>query len=133
MKQFLAEAGIGPQEYFLRDGSGLSRMNLVTPAAIVTLLAYMWQSPHRADWLDTLPVAGFDGTLRSRLVGTPAAEQLRGKTGSLSHVAALSGYLLPTDGRHLAFAVLVNNFNAESGPFRTLIDRLCAEILQGGS
>ena len=103
LKQFLLEAGIAPENFSFRDGSGLSRMNLVSPAAGVTLLAYMWDSPYRGQWLETLPLAAVDGTLRGRFVSTAAAVRLRGKTGTLSHVSALSGYLAPADGGHIAF------------------------------
>ena len=129
LKEFLAEAGIAPQEASFRDGSGLSRLNLVSPSAVVALLTHMWNSPLRDSWLDSLPVGGWDGTLRGRLVGAPAAEHLRAKTGTLTHVSALSGYLDDAGGRPLAFAILVNNYTEEAGAIRRLIDRLCLELL----
>ncbi|MBI3694374.1 MAG: D-alanyl-D-alanine carboxypeptidase/D-alanyl-D-alanine-endopeptidase [Acidobacteria bacterium] len=130
LKEFLHEAGAGDSDFFLRDGSGLSRKDLVTPSALVAVLAYMWRSAHRELWLETLPVAGSDGTLRGRFLKTDVAEHLQAKTGSLSHVVALSGYLEPPSGRHLAFSILANNFNGPAGPFRAVVDRLCAEIFQ---
>ena len=129
LKAFLGEIGITKEEFFLRDGSGLSRQNLVTPAAIMTLLTYMWNSRYRERWLDTLPVAGFDGTLAGRFISAPAADQLRAKTGTLTHVSALSGYLPAAGGRQLAFAILVNNYIADSGSIRKVIDQICVAAL----
>ncbi len=127
MKTFLREAGIGEGDYFLRDGSGLSRQNLVSPRAVVGLLSHLWKSRQRELWLDTLPVGAVDGTLHGRFVGTPAAEQVRAKTGTLTHVSALSGYL-ETGGRTVAFSVLVNNYLGENAPIRGLIDRICLAV-----
>lgn len=130
MRQFLSEAGIGEHDYFLRDGSGLSRLNLLTPAALVQLLAYMWRSPLRQPWLETLPVAALDGTLRSRFVAIEGAGSVHAKTGTLTHVAALSGYVIPPDSRHLAFSILANNYNGDGASLRAILDRICAQILQ---
>jgi D-alanyl-D-alanine carboxypeptidase/D-alanyl-D-alanine-endopeptidase (penicillin-binding protein 4) len=127
IKDFLNELGIGLGDYFFRDGSGLSRQNLVSPRAVVTLLGWMWKSPHRQVWLESLPVAALDGTLRLRFVRTPAADQLRAKTGTLTHVHALSGYA-ERGGRSIAFAILVNNSLGENGLTRRLIDRICLSI-----
>ncbi len=127
---FLQQAGISAEEYSFQDGSGLSRRNLVSPSAVVALLAYMWRSPLRDTWLETLPVAGVDGTLRARFVSTPAAERLQAKTGTLSHVSALSGYLETGGGRRLAFAILVNNYGAQAAPVRAAMDQICVALIQ---
>ncbi len=128
LQGFLQEAGIGAQEVSLRDGSGLSRMDLVSPAAVVSLLAYMWKSDLRERWLEALPVAGVDGTLRHRFQQSAATGRVHAKTGSLSNVAALSGYLETPAGGHLGFSVLVNHYIGEASQIRLLIDRLCAEL-----
>ena len=99
MKSFLAEAGIDAGGYNLMDGSGLSRLDLVTPSTVIKLLRYMYDSPVREKWISILPVAGQDGTLSSRFGATPAAGRVYAKTGTLSHVSALSGYLQRPDGR----------------------------------
>lgn len=127
-KVFLGEAGVSAQAYSLHDGSGLSRLNLVTPAALGALLVWMWNSPHRQLWLDTLPVAGVDGTLRERFRNTPAAHRLRAKTGLLAHVRALAGYL-DAPGRRLALVILANHFQ-DSPAARSLIDRLCLAMIE---
>jgi putative FmdB family regulatory protein len=73
----------------LIDGSGLSRLDLVTPAAVVKLLHYMYASGERENWISMLPVGGVDGTLATRFTEGPAAGRIHAKTGSLSHVSAL--------------------------------------------
>ena len=130
LKTFLAEAGIAPEAYSFRDGSGLARLNLVTPAAVVQLLRYMWNTPQRQEWLGLLPVGAVDGTLSSRFGESPAAGRVYAKTGSLSHVSALSGYIERQDGKWVAFSILVNNYNARSPEVRGVMDRICNLILE---
>ena len=130
MKSFLAEAGIDPAGYNLMDGSGLSRLDLVTPSTVLKLLRYMYDSPAREKWISILPVAAQDGTLSSRFGTTAAAGRVYAKTGTLSHVSALSGYLQRPDGTWVAFAVLVNNFGGRSTEVRGVMDRICNLILE---
>jgi D-alanyl-D-alanine carboxypeptidase/D-alanyl-D-alanine-endopeptidase (penicillin-binding protein 4) len=110
MKIFLAQVGVRAGEVLLEEGSGLSRRDLVTPAATVELLSFM--SRHRwADaFRDSLPIAGIDGTLQNRMKGTAAATNVRAKTGSLSYVYTLSGYVTTAAGERLAFSVMLNNY-----------------------
>lgn len=131
MKLFLGEAGIDAAGYNLMDGSGLSRLDLVTPNTMLKLLRHMYDSPLREKWLSILPVAGQDGTLSSRMGGTPAAGRVFAKTGSLSHVSALSGYLQRPDLTWVAFSILVNNYGARSATeVRGVMDRICNLILE---
>jgi D-alanyl-D-alanine carboxypeptidase/D-alanyl-D-alanine-endopeptidase (penicillin-binding protein 4) len=130
MRAFLKEVGVTAGEYRLNDGSGLSRTNLVTPAAIVKLLDFMYRSPNRENWLSLLPVGGEDGTLRLRLRKTMAAGHIRAKTGSLTHVNALSGYAERRDGTMLAFSFLSNNQSAPGAEVRAVLDRICVLMTQ---
>lgn len=120
---FLDEVGVPRSEYRFLDGSGLSRMNLVTPAAIVRLLEYMYRSPHRDAWIALLPVGGEDGTLSARFGGAPAARRIRAKTGTLSLSNALAGYAESPRGP-LAFAILANNTPAPAAEVRPVIDKI---------
>ncbi len=129
MRDFLKEAGLAPGEYYLRDGSGLSRHNLVTPSGTVKLLAYMWNSPDRKTYLDSLPVAGRDGTLDWRFSRTPARGRILAKTGTMSHVTALSGYAATADERAFAFSIYANNFGISTSYVRSLIDRIAAAVV----
>jgi D-alanyl-D-alanine carboxypeptidase/D-alanyl-D-alanine-endopeptidase (penicillin-binding protein 4) len=130
MQAFLQEAGIAPEAYNFRDGSGLSRLNLVTPGAVVKLLRHMWSGTTRQEWLSLLPVAGLDGTLYNRFGDTPAAGRLFAKTGSLSHVSALSGYLKRKDESWVMFSIMVNNYNARAAEARGVMDRICNLIVE---
>ena len=130
MQAFLDEAGIDRDAYNLNDGSGLARLNLVTPATVVKLLRYMWAQPAREIWTGLLPVGGQDGTLANRFAGSPAAGRIRAKTGSLSHVSALSGYAGKSGGGHLAFAILVNNYNGNGAGIRGVIDQICSLMVE---
>jgi D-alanyl-D-alanine carboxypeptidase/D-alanyl-D-alanine-endopeptidase (penicillin-binding protein 4) len=130
MKAFLEELGITDEQYTFRDGSGLSRQNLITPSTMMKLLLHMWRGPYREQWLSLLPVAAQDGTLNNRFAETAAAGRVFAKTGSLSHVSALSGYLKRNDGTWTAFSILVNNYNARTVEVRGLMDRICTLIVE---
>lgn len=126
---FLTEAGIPATEYRFFDGSGLSRRNLVTPEAIVRLLAYMYRTPHREAWMALLPVGGEDGTLSGRFAGAPAARRVRAKTGTLARASALAGYVESPRGT-MAFAVMANNYLAPAAEIRSLIDKIVLLLAQ---
>ena len=126
LKAFLGEVGVDPGAYNILDGSGLTRLNLVTPAAVVKLLRFMYDSPERDHWISLLPVGGQDGTLASRFAD--AGGRVHAKTGSLSHVSALSGYVQRADGSWVAFSILVNNYNGHTPEVRGVMDRICSLI-----
>lgn len=110
VKAFLREAGIPPSTLVLSDGSGLSRNDMITAEATLQLLTYMHNHRYATAFREALPIAGVDGTLRNRLKGTPAENNLRAKTGSLSSASSLSGYVRDAAGEDLAFSIMVNNF-----------------------
>ena len=110
VKAFLKEAGINPTFLSLTDGSGLSRNDMVTAEATLTLLTYMSRHTHAKTFREALPIAGVDGTLRNRMKGTSAENNVRAKTGSLSSAASLSGYLTTAAGENLVFSIMVNNY-----------------------
>ena len=85
----------------------------------------MYASAHRENWLSMLPVGGEDGTLQRRLRGTVAAGRIHAKTGSLTHVTALSGYAERKDGTMLAFSFLANNQGVPAGEVRAVLDKIC--------
>ena len=126
--RFLGEIGVDVQEVHLLDGSGLSRETLVSPRAVVALLKSMYDSKLRASWIDLLPVAGEDGSLRDRL-GTPGVRgRIHAKTGSLEGVASLAGYLNGGTAEPLAFAIFMNHGRMKEPAARNLIDRVATEI-----
>ncbi|MCU1268210.1 MAG: D-alanyl-D-alanine carboxypeptidase serine-type, family [Acidobacteria bacterium] len=122
VKSFLKEAGLNPEVLVLSDGSGLSRNDMITAAATVQLLTYMSRHKYASVWRDALPIAGVDGTLRNRMKGTVAENNLRGKTGSLSSAASLSGYVTSAAGENLVFSIVANNYPRDAEPRTVCID-----------
>jgi len=112
---FLAEDGIRKGDVQFEEGSGLSRNNLTTPVATVELLKFMSHHKTAQAFLDALPIAGVDGTLRNRMKGTPAERNLRAKTGTLRWANSLSGYVTSAAGEHLVFSIMLNRFQPEPG------------------
>lgn len=112
---YAEEQGVDVSRIRLADGSGLSRLDELTPDAITDLLLAVQDEAWFDRWYAALPIAGepdrmVGGTLRSRMVGTAAAGNLHGKTGSLTGVTALSGYVTDADGRLLVFSMLSNHY-----------------------
>jgi len=112
VKAFMKEIGVADDAFIQHDGSGLSRHDLITPEAVVQLYTYMGkQSRFSQAWRDSLTIGGVDGTLRSRFTGTKAAGNVRGKTGTIDQVSALSGYITTASGEQLVFSMVVNGVN----------------------
>jgi D-alanyl-D-alanine carboxypeptidase/D-alanyl-D-alanine-endopeptidase (penicillin-binding protein 4) len=128
---FLQQAGFAPPagKLAIADGSGLARQDLVSAQMIVKLLKYMWSQTYRELWLASLPIGGVDGSLEHRFRHIAGAERVHAKTGSLSHVNALSGYLQTASGKWIVFSVLVNGTSAKDSEVRDFVDRLCAIFL----
>ena len=124
----LTEFGVAPDAYVLADGSGLSRYDDVAPDAIAAVLEAMYRRPDFQVYLDALPVAGVDGTLATRLVSTPAAGNARAKTGSLTGVRTLSGYVRAADGETLLFVLMANNVNVPGRLAEAAQDRIVARL-----
>jgi serine-type D-Ala-D-Ala carboxypeptidase/endopeptidase (penicillin-binding protein 4) len=104
---YLQGAGVPTAGLSVRDGSGLSRKNLITPETMGRLLAYLYTSEYRDAYLSTLPRGGQPNTtMRFRLGGAP----VWAKTGTIEHVRGLSGYVLGPDRTPYAFALIANNF-----------------------
>jgi D-alanyl-D-alanine carboxypeptidase/D-alanyl-D-alanine-endopeptidase (penicillin-binding protein 4) len=102
--------GAATDGFLVWDGSGLSRQDLVAPETLVRVLDAMRRSPNFLVYYDAFPVAGVDGTLRTRMRGTTAESNVRGKTGTLSNVRSLSGYATTADGRTLLYSILCNHY-----------------------
>ena len=122
VKSFLGQAGLDPTTLNLTDASGLSRNDLVTADATLQLLTYMRRHRYATAFREALPVAGVDGTLRNRMKGTIAQNNLRAKTGTLSTAASLSGYVTSASGEELVFSIIVNNYPDGVNPPSVCID-----------
>jgi D-alanyl-D-alanine carboxypeptidase/D-alanyl-D-alanine-endopeptidase (penicillin-binding protein 4) len=124
VKEALTTLGVNPESYVLVDGSGLSRRNLVSPDAIVQTLKLMAQSPQAAVYRDSLPAGGVSGTLRRRFLNTTAQGNLQAKTGTLTGVSALSGYLDVPGYQPLVFSIMVNQSDQSVTILRQAIDEI---------
>lgn len=109
LQAMLDRAGVARSGYDFSDGSGMSSYNRVSPRAAVTLLRWGAEQGWAATWRASLPVAGVDGTLARRFLGTPLQGRLRAKTGTLNATNALSGYLTAASGRELIFSAFAND------------------------
>jgi serine-type D-Ala-D-Ala carboxypeptidase/endopeptidase (penicillin-binding protein 4) len=121
VRLWLSRSGIKTNGLAIHDGSGLSRLNLVTPQATVRLLEAIRRTYSGEIFTDSLPIAAKDGTLVGRL--QPVSERVFAKTGALIYDNSLSGYLKTSTGQLLVFSVFCNDFDSHGGATR-LIDRL---------
>jgi D-alanyl-D-alanine carboxypeptidase/D-alanyl-D-alanine-endopeptidase (penicillin-binding protein 4) len=129
VKQFLLQAGLKEDEFTFLDGSGLSRRDLVTPAATVHLLIYAARQPWGPAFEESLPVSGVDGSLSDRFQKTPAVGLIHAKTGSLSHVNALSGYGQTQPGKRFVFSIFCNNHNLPASKVLAAIDGVVRAVV----
>lgn len=114
MHELLNHIGISPDTAQIEEGAGLSRQDLASPNAMVRLLTYLASQPYAAELNDALPSAGVDGTLEFRMRDTPAMANVHAKTGSMTYVRCMAGYLTTASGEHLAFAIMLNNYVREA-------------------
>ncbi len=130
VRQFLLGAGVGAEDFFLYDGSGMSSNNMIAPRALTTLLVYAAGQPWGAGWKATLPIGGVDGTLAGRFTSSPLKGRLFAKTGTHSEGNALSGYMVGASGKTMAFSILVDGHLPGSDAEIRAIDRICELIGQ---
>ena len=123
--EFLEEIIGEPPAHRFVDGSGLSRYNLLNAALLTQLLVYMYQNFElMPEYVASLPVAGVDGTLSSRMQGVSAEKMLRAKTGTLSGVSALAGYAVTAEDEVFAFGILISHYVGSAVPARDIQDQI---------
>jgi D-alanyl-D-alanine carboxypeptidase/D-alanyl-D-alanine-endopeptidase (penicillin-binding protein 4) len=122
--------GVDPANYILIDGSGLSRRNLVTPEAFVQVLRGIARTPAASIYRGSLPVAGKSGTLKFRFQNTPAEGIVQAKTGTLTGVVSLSGYVNVPKYETLVFSILVNQSEQPTTVVRQAIDEIVVLLAQ---
>jgi D-alanyl-D-alanine carboxypeptidase/D-alanyl-D-alanine-endopeptidase (penicillin-binding protein 4) len=128
VKNFITSIGLPADSIVQYDGCGMSRHDVVTPNAVVAVYTYMAkQSPNAQAWRDSLTIGGVDGTLANRFKGTAAAGNIRGKTGTIDQVSALSGYMATVGGEPVVLSIIVNG--VPEGRQRTsLIDDIVVAV-----
>jgi D-alanyl-D-alanine carboxypeptidase/D-alanyl-D-alanine-endopeptidase (penicillin-binding protein 4) len=124
----IAQWGVVPSEAVIRDGSGLSRYDYISPRTVVRILDAMRRSPHFRVYYDALPIAGIDGTIRNRMKDTPAAGNVHAKTGSVALSRSLSGYVTTANGRLLIFSLLSNNWTVPVREVERVQDTIGARL-----
>jgi len=130
---FMRRQGLDPTTLSQVDGSGLSRRNLVSSQGLTDLLLATARQPWFDAWYNALPIAGnpdrmTGGSLRYRLSGTPAQNNLHAKTGSMAGVSSLSGYISDAQGRRLVFSMISNNYLSSAAPIRALENRVALAL-----
>jgi len=125
IKSTLRTLGLENDAYQYRDGSGLSRYNIISPYQIVKILRRMYFHSYAKVFQNSLPIAGVDGTIGYRMKGTIAEGKVIAKTGTISNVRCLSGYVRTRDDEVLAFSIMANNFLCDVNVIMDLQDRIC--------
>jgi D-alanyl-D-alanine carboxypeptidase/D-alanyl-D-alanine-endopeptidase (penicillin-binding protein 4) len=136
IKDFITrQTGISLQNSVLIDGSGLSRLNKLSPDQTVRLLQFLYEHfPLTYEYISALPISGRDGTLQKRFKRPDQQDMVRAKTGTMSGIISLSGYLYTANGHTLAFAIFINTLRSTppnvAGKSRYLVDALANYFLK---
>ena len=112
----------------LVDGSGLSRRGTIAAETVFAVLQHMHDPSGSSPFVTALPLAGVDGTLSERMKSTPAAGNVRAKTGTMSNIRSMAGYVKTRDGETLAFVAIVNNFEGAGASANQALDRIAVAL-----
>lgn len=127
----LTRWGVKPELYIARDGSGLSRNDYLAPEALIGVLTNIWKDPrHREKFQATLPQSAESGTLANRMKNTPASGRVWAKTGSMSNVRSLSGYVMTLDGEPLVFAFMATSFRVPAAQIDATMDEALNRLVR---
>ncbi len=125
IRQFLGELGISQTDYEIHDGSGISHSDQISSDILIAVLRTMYQRKNIFDYFyQSLATAGVDGTLRRRMLGTDAENNLHAKTGTLSGVTSMAGYVTSADGEILVFSMISNDFGRGRRRCKSIQDRI---------
>ncbi|HEX9740232.1 MAG TPA: D-alanyl-D-alanine carboxypeptidase, partial [Ignavibacteriaceae bacterium] len=125
----LKEMGINPEGLVMADGSGVSQLNLISPRHFINVLSYMFNNDYFIPFYNSLPIAGIDGTLGTRMKGTRAENLVRAKTGYLAYGRSLSGYAYTGDNEPVAFSIIANNFTVPVKLAENIQDLVCLRLV----
>ena len=130
LRQKLTTWGIDADALQLVDGSGLSRRDAVAAESLVALLRRFYDGSLSSPWMSGLPVAGVDGTLANRLRSTPAHANVRAKSGTMSNIRSLAGYVTAANGEPLAFVIMLNNFEGTGADANRAMDAIVIKLAE---
>ena len=128
IKEFWQEKGIFLAGFYPADGSGLSRSNGICPRTLAEVLRYMYLSPNRDDFFNSLPVAGLSGTLKYAFKGSKLENNLHAKTGSMTRVKSMAGIFTNHEGKKVVYALIINNFDGTQASVTHLIEDFLMKI-----
>ena len=120
--------GVAADSQQVIDGSGLSRRDVISPDALLTVLRRMHDPALQSPFMTALPIAGVDGSLATRMRDTAAAGNVRAKTGTMSNIRSLAGYVTTRDGERLAFVAMVNNFEGTGAAANQALDAIAVRL-----
>ncbi len=129
VRETLAAQGVPAHGFELVDGSGLSRYDLATPRALASVLQADWNAPYRDLVLDALPVAGVRGSLAHAFAGTPLERRVFAKSGSMTHVSALAGYLATNRHGAVTFAIMVDDWSGDAAALEDVRTRWLSRLV----
>lgn len=127
-RAWLRGIGVDPATVTLADGSGLSQYDRITPRALVAILAHDWHGPNRDAVMAALPLAGVRGDLRGAMLGSPAAGHVYAKTGSMSHVRGLAGYVVTRTQGTLIFALSIDDWMGNDADLAAVRTAFCSRL-----
>jgi D-alanyl-D-alanine carboxypeptidase/D-alanyl-D-alanine-endopeptidase (penicillin-binding protein 4) len=128
VREVLRDFGVPDDAYVIADGSGLSRYDYVAPETLARILLAMARRPDFDVFYQALPIAGVDGTIATRMLGTAAANNVHAKTGSISNVRSLSGYVTSADGERFVFVMIANHFTVPRRVVEIVQDRVLQRL-----
>ena len=127
--RYLQELNIFPGTYWAADGCGLSHETRYSAKILTEVIRHMYQSPEVVAFRDSLPLAGFDGTMEERLTEPEYRGKVRAKTGYILNASALSGFAQTSNGKTLIFSMVFNNFKGYRYSIRPLQDEICRAMI----
>ena len=133
INEWFQRHNIATQGMLVDNGSGLSRTGRIAPAQLAGVLQAMQQSPWAPEFQSSLPIAALDGTMRKRLLGSPAAERARIKTGTLKNVVAIAGYVPDANNQLCVVVAMINSDLAGNGNGRAAVDALIEWVAKSGA
>jgi D-alanyl-D-alanine carboxypeptidase/D-alanyl-D-alanine-endopeptidase (penicillin-binding protein 4) len=128
LRRRLAAWGVAGDSQQVIDGSGLSRRDVISPDALIVVLQRMHDPALQSPFMTALPVAGVDGSLATRMRDTAAAGNVRAKTGTMSNIRSLAGYVTTRDGERLAFVAMINNFEGAGAAANQALDAIAVRL-----
>jgi D-alanyl-D-alanine carboxypeptidase/D-alanyl-D-alanine-endopeptidase (penicillin-binding protein 4) len=128
IRKRLESWGVAGDSQQVIDGSGLSRRDAISPDALLVVLRRMHDPTLQSPFMTALPIAGVDGSLDGRMRDTPASGNVRAKTGTMSNIRSLAGYVTTRDGERLAFVALINNFEGSGAAANQALDRIAVNL-----